>query len=149
MVTAQFFCNILTARMINNGTYYLEFKYLVDWYKTKAEPGEKMATRWTDILHLMSVSNKDNLINIKTLKSDSFEGFLQNCRREDITYIAWSHRGSRKTKRGIENLSPVLGTPRSNGPLRFVQQIRVGKNWINIFKLPASAGPASGRAIWQ
>jgi len=132
MLVSQHFT---TARLINNGTYYLEFKYLLDWYKTRVEPGAKMATRWTHILHLMSVSNKKNLIDIKSLKSDTFEGFVQNCREEKITYIAWSHRGSKKTKRGIENLSPVLSRAKSNGPLQFIQQIRIGRNHINIFKL--------------
>lgn len=132
MVVSQHF---MTGRIINNGAYYLEFRHLLDWYKTSAKPGEKLATRWTSVLHHMSVSRKSDLISIKSLKSDTFSGFVQNCHRKNITYIAWSARGSKKTKVGIENLHPVLGTAESNSSLKFIKQIRVGKNQINIFRL--------------
>jgi hypothetical protein len=125
-----------TARVIDNGTYYVEFRHMLDWYKANARPQEKLATRWTHVLRLMTKKNAHNIIELTTLQSDTFEGFIQNCYDNDITFVACNSRGSSKTKRGLAAVREKLVNPRSVGPFEFIQRIEVSRSyWINIFRL--------------
>jgi hypothetical protein len=125
-----------TAQVIDNGIYYIEFKQMLDWYKAQAEPGEKLATRWTHVLRLMSKKNAPNIIELTTLASDTFEGFIQNCYDNDIIYVACNSRGSAKTRRGLEAAREKLVHPKSVGPFEFIKRIQISRDvWINIFRL--------------
>ena len=129
-------CHFTTARIINNGSYYIEFKHMLDWFKTNAAPDERLATRWTHVLRLMTSKHARNLVELTTLASDTFEGFIQNCYEKNITYVACNSRGSGKTKRGLGAVREKLGHPRSVGPFQFIKRIEVSRNvWINIFLL--------------
>jgi hypothetical protein len=133
MVTGSHFT---TAQVIDNGIYYIEFKQMLDWYKARAEPGEKLATRWTHVLRLMSKKNAPNIIELTTLASDTFEGFIQNCYDNDIIYVACNSRGSAKTRRGLEAAREKLVHPKSVGPFEFIKRIQISRDvWINIFRL--------------
>ncbi|MHC5060075.1 MAG: hypothetical protein ACYTFK_03190 [Planctomycetota bacterium] len=125
-----------TARVIDNGAYYKEFRIMLDWYQATAKPGEKIATRWTSTLKLMTKKDARNIVALTGLKSETFEGFIQNCYENDITYVACNSRGSRKTKRGLEVVIRKLKYPRDAGPLKFVKRIEMSRDmWINIFRL--------------
>ncbi|HIJ67604.1 MAG TPA: hypothetical protein HPP87_02305 [Planctomycetes bacterium] len=125
-----------TARVIDNGIYYIEFKYMLDWYKANAKPGERLATRWTHVLKLMTKEHGANIMELTRLKSDSFEGFIENCYQNDIVYVACNSRGSSKTKRGLAEVREKLVHPRSVGPFEIVQRIEISRDiWINIFRL--------------
>lgn len=125
-----------TARVIDNGLYYVEFRHMLDWYKANARPQEKLATRWTHVLRLMTKKNARNIIELTTLASDTFEGFIQNCYDNDITFVACNSRGSSKTKKGLGAVRKQLARPRSVGPFEFIKRIEVsGNTWINIFHL--------------
>ena len=125
-----------TARVIDNGSYYKEFKYMLDWYQATAKPGEKLATRWTTTLKLMTKKDAANMVPLTRLKSDTFAGFIQNCYDKNIKYVACNSRGSAKTKRGLGEIRKQLAQPRSVGPLQFIKRIEMSKNiWINIFRL--------------
>jgi len=125
-----------TARVIDNGVYYVEFKYMLDWYKANAKPQEKLATRWTSVLRLMTKKNARNIIELTTLASDTFEGFIQNCYDNDIVFVACNTRGSSGTKKGLGAVREKLLKPKSVGPFEFIQRIEISRNvWINIFRL--------------
>jgi len=125
-----------TARVIDNGSYYIEFKHMLGWYKANAEPGERLATRWTHVLKLMTKKHSRNIMELTRLKSDTFAGFIQNCYEKNITYVACNSRGSPKTKRGLEAVREKLVHPRSVGPFELVQRIEISRDiWINIFRL--------------
>jgi hypothetical protein len=125
-----------TARVIDNGVYYVEFRHMLDWYQADAGPGEKLATRWTHVLKLMTKKDARNIIELTTLKSDTFEGFIQNCYDNDITYVACNTRGSSGTKRGLQAVREKLLRPRSVGPFEFMRRIEISRDvWINIFRL--------------
>jgi hypothetical protein len=125
-----------TARVIDNGSYYIEFKYMLDWYKDNAKPDEKLATRWTSVLKLMTSEHKNKLVELTSLASDTFDGFIQNCYEKNITYVACNPRGSAGTKRGLEAVRQKLTKPQSVGPFEFIGRIEVSKKyWINLFRL--------------
>jgi len=125
-----------TAGVIDNGTYYIEFRHMLDWYNANAGPQEKLATRWTHVLRLMTKKNAHNIIELTTLASDTFEGFIQNCYDNDITFVACNSRGSSKTKKGLGEIRKQLSRPNHIGPFEFVRRIEISKNiWINIFRL--------------
>jgi len=126
-----------TARVIDNGSYYIEFKHMLDWYKANAKPGEKLATRWTTVLKLM-MTKKDarNIMALTRLKSDTFAGFIQNCYEKNISYVACNSRGSPQTKVGLAAIREKLVNPRSVGPFEFIKRIQISRDvWINIFRL--------------
>jgi hypothetical protein len=125
-----------TARVIDNGSYYIEFKHMLDWYKANAKPGERLATRWTDVLKLMTKKNAANIVPLSGFRSDTFAGFIEKFYEKNITYVACNSRGSPKTKVGMGPIREKLVHPRSVGPLKFVKRIEVSKKmWINIFRL--------------
>jgi len=126
-----------TARVIDNGSYYIEFKHMLDWYKANAKPGERLATRWTTVLKLM-MTKKDarNIMALTRLKSDTFAGFIQNCYEKNISYVACNSRGSPQTKVGLAAIREKLVNPRSVGPFEFIKRIQISRDvWINIFRL--------------
>ena len=133
VVTSQHFAS---ARTIGNGGYNIEFKYLADWYVTNAERGEKLACTWANLLKLMAEKYEADFIDLKACRADTFEGIVDNCRKRNITYVAWTVRGSKKVKRGLDEIY-VLKEPRDMGPFEFIHRIDLGKKsrWINIFRL--------------
>jgi len=125
-----------TARVIDNGSYYIEFKHMLDWYKATAKPGERLATRWTHVLKLMTKKDARNIVPLTRLKSDTFAGFIQNCYEKNISYVACNSRGSPKTKVGLAAVRAKLVNPRSVGPFEFIKRIQMSRDiWINIFRL--------------
>ncbi len=125
-----------TARIIDNGSYYIEFKHMLDWYRANAKPGEKLATRWTSVLKLMTKKDARNIVPLTRLKSDTFAGFIQNCYEKNISYVACNSRGSAKTRRGLDDIRRKLKHPRSVGPFIFIKRIEMSRDiWINIFRL--------------
>ena len=141
MILSQHF---MVIQIIDNGAYYAEFKHFLDWYKENSEPGEKIATRWSSTLRYMSDSRRKDLIGLKTVAGDSFESFIQNCYEKNISYVAYSPRGSASTRRGVEHLIEPLTNKDSEvwvGPLRMVQKINVGRRWVNVYRLTEGRGP--------
>ena len=129
-----------SARQIGNGDYYIELKYILDWYEKNAGPGEKLASRFSVLMGYMSPQAKPYLVNTKTLKSDSMRGFIDNCYANNITYITYCTRGGKGTRKGLENITPVLAKPKSNGPLIYIGQIKLSpKRFVNFFKLAQRA----------
>ncbi len=135
--------HFMTARIIGNGSYYIEMKYMLDWYKANTEPGDKIATRWTGVLRHLSNTRRNDLIPIESVASDSLQGFLETCRKRNIAYVGYTSRGGKSGKVGIKHLTERLTKPASDRDLQIVQRIQVSeKCWFNIFRVRPA--PASG-----
>jgi len=133
-----------TIRIIGNGDR-MEFKLLADWITANSTPGQKAASRYAGSLRLVAPARRSDFINsARHLNSKTLEQFIEKCRQLDITYVTWSPRGSKGSKRGLLNLAPILSKPTDIGPLKFIERIQVNrKHWVNIFRLrpkPAAAG---------
>jgi len=133
-----------TIRIIGNGDR-MEFKLLADWFLANAGPGERLASRYAGTLRLVAPGRRNDFVNSSTrLKSETFADFIKKCREQNITYVTWSPRGSRGSKRGMLKIMSKLAPAADVGPLEFIERIQVNRiHWINIFRLnhkPASAG---------
>ncbi len=133
-----------TIRIIGNGDR-MEFKLLADWFLHNTEPGERLASRYASSLCRVAPTRKSDFIySSRHLKSKTLEQFIEKCRQLDVTYVTWSPRGSKGSKKGLLDLAPILSKPTDIGPLKFIERIQVNrKHWVNIFRLrpePASAG---------
>ncbi len=131
------------APRIGNGSYNIEFKKLADWYTSHAQPGEKMACTWAALLRLMADKDKDNIIDLKTLKAPTLAGLIKNCRKKNVVYIIWTPRGGKSTRAGLHQFNKLLSVTHDVPPLKFIKRIQIGSGtgstkwrWVNIFKLP-------------
>ena len=133
-----------SMRLVGNNIYYVEFKFLMDWFEAQTQPGEKLASRWASTLHFVVPRRRQDIISTKSLAADSLEEFIANCRRQDVKYVTWSTRGSAATRRGLERIGPILAQPQSTGPLQFLDRIFISsRRWINVFQLQPETGPPS------
>jgi len=136
-----------TATVIRYGTYNKEFKQLVDWYVANAKPGEKLVCTWSSLLKLLGERYKDSFISFGSIKGETFEEFIENCYKADVTYVTWNIRGSfNKMRKGLGHIGSQLHDPQDTGPFELVARIERDKinRWINIFRLrekPEAANP--------
>jgi hypothetical protein len=135
------------VRMMGSGRQDIEFRLLADWYRHQAGPQDKLATTYAGVVGLYLPNHRAHLLHTAELKADDPAGFLRNCRRKGVTYIAWDsrlgrHPGDRYYEYyGLANLAP-LAEPESSGPYEFIVQFQVSEErWINVFHLRASDDP--------
>jgi hypothetical protein len=130
----------LLVRLMGNGRQDIEFKLLADWYRNSARPRDKLATTYADIVGLYLPNHGENLISLAQLKADDEAGFLRNCHKQGVTYLAWDsrlgcHPGDRYYQYyGLAPLAP-LAMPENWGPFEFIVEFQVSaERWINIFR---------------
>jgi len=135
------------ATLYDGEGYNIEFKRLVDWYVANAKPGEKLVCTWSPLLKLLGEKHKDNFIGFGSIKGKTFEEFIENCYKADVTYVTWNIRGSyKKMRKHLVHIGSQLLEPRDIGPFKLVERIEINKKirWINIFRLrekPEAANP--------
>ena len=129
------------ARMVGNGDTDAEFKKLADWYVENAQPGEKLVTAMPNVVRLFVPQHTKHFIPISRIKGDDPAGFVQDCYKRKVTYVAWDSRiglapnNSYYKKWGISRIT-ILAKPQSIGPYEFVTQLKQNdRRYINIFKL--------------
>jgi len=138
IITSQHFT---TVRSIGNGGYNIEFKMLADWYEQNAQPGEKLACTWAHLLKLLADRHEDSFVDLKKFAGKTFEDFVDNCYKGDVKYIAWTARGSKSTRKGLENVGPakIFQYQKDKPPFKFLKRIALGDgskgHWIHIYGL--------------
>ncbi|MCK5174647.1 MAG: hypothetical protein KAR47_14735 [Planctomycetes bacterium] len=151
MAMSQYYA---TVRVIGDGSYNIEFKRLADWYIARAEPGEKLACTWSSMLKLLADKYSDDLVGIAPYKGTTMREFIENCHKNGIVYVAWTHRGSgSKTRRGMGHILPVLIKRVDNEYMTYEHRIEISSRennrWINIFKLRPEMPPDTSGAGGQ
>jgi hypothetical protein len=131
MVISQQF---MAARVLDSRGYYIEFKYLSDWYKANSKAGEKLASRWAGTLRLVNAKRGDDFVHTAGLKAETMDEFIEKCYQNDVVFVTSSTRGSAGTKRGLEHILAVLDKRQSYGPLEYIGRIEAG-NGINLYRL--------------
>ncbi|MBU2596086.1 MAG: hypothetical protein KJ757_00765, partial [Planctomycetes bacterium] len=137
IISSQF----IVAGVLGNGQRDIEFKYLVDWYRQNAKPGEKLVTTVPIILQIMAPQFKDNFIHTNTFDANSPTDFVKECYQRNITYVAWDSReGLVPTDHyykywKMANIAP-LAVGRDIGAYQFITQIKVNqRRYINLYRL--------------
>lgn len=143
MGVSQFFA---TIPRIGDGSYNIEFKKLADWYAVNSEPGEKLCCTWNKLLVLLADKYANDFVGIAPYKGTTMREFAENCHKNNIIYIAWTHRGSgSKTRRGMQHIQRILTQRVDNEYVTFEHRIEIpsreGNRWINIFKLRPELPP--------
>jgi len=131
----------LVAGMVGNGERDIEFKYLVDWYRQNAKPGEKLVTTVPVILQIMAPEFKDNFIHTQTFDANNPTDFVKECYERNITYVAWDSReGLVPTDHyykywKMANIAP-LSVGRDIGPYQFITPFRVNdRRYLYLYRL--------------
>ncbi|MDD5011008.1 MAG: hypothetical protein PHQ00_02680, partial [Phycisphaerae bacterium] len=131
----------LVAAVVGNGERDIEFKYLVEWYRSNAKPDEKLVTTVPIILQIMAPDFKDNFIHTNTFDANNPTDFAKECYERNITYVAWDSREGliphdyyyKSWK--MANIAPLIAG-RDIGPYQFITQIRVNqRRYINLYRL--------------
>jgi hypothetical protein len=131
----------LIAGVVGNGERDIEFKYLTDWYRQNAKPGEKLVTTVPIILQIMAPEYKDNFIHTNTFDANNPADFVKECYERNITYVAWDSREGLVPSDHyykywkMANIAP-LAVGRDIGPYQFITQFRVNeRRYLNLYRL--------------
>jgi len=157
-VTASYNQYTLTG-MLGDGRKDIEFKMLADWYRTHARSGDAMVTTLPHMVQLW-LPQGTRLIATEQIGGDDLAGFLADCRRRHVTYIAWDSRlgfattNSYYRRYRLDRIA-VLADPARLGPyaaeLDFVDRVvHHPLRFINIYRVRSEsdgggAGPGNGR----
>jgi hypothetical protein len=127
--------------VVGNGERDIEFKYLLDWYKSNAKTGEKLVIAVPSILQIMAPQYKDFFIHTNTFDANDSGSFIVECYKRNITYVAWDSRlGLAPTNPyykswKLANIAP-LAVGKDTGPYQFVTQLKGQKRrYINLYRL--------------
>ncbi|HOK67102.1 MAG TPA: hypothetical protein PK054_01605 [Anaerohalosphaeraceae bacterium] len=140
-------------RKVGNGDYDREFKDLAVWYQKNASPDQKMVTTMPHLLLQFLEGMDTNFVHTQNIDGDTLEEFIEDCRRKNITYLAWdsrlgfAHANSYYKKYRLERIArlgariqdgKVIMPPEKNGPFHLVGTIRnpsYPKRFILIYRL--------------
>lgn len=139
LIFSQILSNqMILARHLGNGSNLAEFKILAEWYVRQARPGDRLGIYLHDLVGYFAQEGPGVVVALPVSRDPV--SFIEDCRGEGITYLAWAERDEKGNlpgyvDRGLKaNLSPFK-EPESFGPYKFVATLRGGKGHINIFRL--------------
>jgi hypothetical protein len=132
---------LVLVSVVGNAERDMEFKFLVDWYRQNAAPGEKLVTTVPVILQIMAPQFKDNFIHTNTFDANNPTDFAKECYKRNITYVAWDSRVGLVPHDHyykywkMANIAP-LADGRDVGPYLFITQFRVNqRRYIYLYRL--------------
>jgi len=156
LVVAVLMCLLLVsnqfalAMTVGDGRRDVEFKELADWYVKNAEPGEKLVTTMPHVVRIYAPKHGGRFINPIRIGGDDAVGFVEDCYKRNITYIAWdsrlglARRDSYHRAYGLERIA-ALQSGRNTGPYRFLTTLTASKyRYIHIYRLEKKS-PAQNR----
>jgi len=141
VVCLMIVCSHFTlVSVIGNGQTDVEFKLLADWYRRNAKVGEKLVTTMPHIVRIFAPEAKGCLVHTKSIGGDSGAEFIEDCYRQNISYIAWDSRlglfpNSRYGKEYGVGRTSFLRQPRSAGPCRYLATLGSRRRFIHVFRL--------------
>jgi hypothetical protein len=139
-----------TGLTMGNGQSNANFKRLGLWFLKNAEKDDRMITTmpvWMWIYSGLPLERFEHTGNIKPLEAKDFPAFIQECRKRNITLIAWDSRLERKPDDlyyklwGLDRIK-ILGNPAKQiGPCKLVHIIREGSPGVAVYRImPEPAG---------
>jgi len=125
--------------LLGDGQQDKEFKLLADWFIANAKPSERMGVYMAEVVKIFAPKYAEYIVRLP--KADSPSEFVEACRKESITYVAWATReGLRDDHTGYrsfrlhENIAH-LQKPESTENYQFVTQVGTKRGYVNIFRL--------------
>ncbi|RKY08085.1 MAG: hypothetical protein DRP66_05325 [Planctomycetota bacterium] len=140
------------ARVVGNGDRDREFKLLADWYVANAKPGEKLVTTMGQVVRIYAPKYAGGFVRTESIAGDDREGFVEDCYKKNITYVAWDSRlglsrGNTYYRRyGLDRIAALQGG-RDTGPYRFLTTLTVNsRRYIHVYRLEKKA-PSQNRPM--
>ena len=135
---------------LGDGQRDVEFKLLADWYIANAKPGERILTTLPGVVKLFAPKHGDCIVHMESIKAESPQEFVEKCRQENITYVAWDSRLGLNAENEyykfwhLDNVAE-LRHPESNDDYEYIAQIEASQwRFINIFRLHEPSEKVSG-----
>ena len=139
-----------TGLTMGDGQSNANFKRLGLWFLENAEDEDRMITTmpvWLRIYTGLPLERFEHMVNIPPLEAKDFPAFIQECRKRNITLIAWDSRLAGKPDGlyyklwGLDRIK-ILGKPAERiGPCQLVHILREGSPGIAVYRiLPEPAG---------
>ena len=131
------------AMTVGDGRRDVEFKELADWYVKNAKPGEKLVTTMPHVVRIYASRHAGRFINPIRIDrgGDDAAGFVEDCYKRSITYIAWdsrlglAKRDSYYRAYGLARIA-ALQSGRNTGPYKFLTTLTASKHrYIHIYRL--------------
>jgi len=134
-----------TGFVMGDGQSNANFKRLGLWFLENAEDDDRMITTmpgWMPIYTGLPIERFEHMGNIRPLEAKDFPAFIQECRKRNITLIAWDSRlAGRPNDRyykewGLDRIK-VLGAPKGErvGPCQLVHVISEGSPGVAIYRI--------------
>jgi hypothetical protein len=139
-----------TGFLMGDGQSNANFKRLGLWFLENAKEDDRMITTmpsWLWIYTGLPLERFEHTGNITPLDAKDFPAFIQECRKRNVTLIAWDSRlagapDDRYYKLwGLDRIK-ILGNPADRiGPCKLVHVISEGTPGVAVYRiLPESAG---------
>ncbi len=138
-----------TGLTMGNGQSNANFKRLGLWFLENAEDDDRMITTmpvWMWIYTGLPLERFEHMVNIPPLEAKDFPAFIQECRKRNITLIAWDSRLDRKPDDlyyklwGLDRIK-ILGSGKAKiGPCQLVHVIREGSPIVAIYRIMPAPG---------
>lgn len=134
-----------TGLIMGDGQSNANFKRLGLWFLENAEDDDRMITTmpsWLTIYTGLPIERFEHMVNIPPLEAKDFPAFIRECRKRNITLIAWDSRlAGRPNDRyykewGLDRIK-VLGAPKADriGPCKLLHVIREGSPGVAIYRI--------------
>ncbi len=138
------------ATPVGSGRRDVEFKELADWYVENAKPGEKLVTTMPQVVRIYAPKHAGSFIRTENIGGDDAAGFVEDCYKRNITYVAWDSRLGRAKgdsyyrAYGLVRIQG-LQMGRNTGPYRFLETLTANsRRYIHIYRLEKKP-PAQNR----
>ncbi|MHC4545203.1 MAG: ArnT family glycosyltransferase [Planctomycetota bacterium] len=134
-----------TGFWMGDGQRFANFKRLGLWFLENAKDDDRMITTmagWMPIYTDLPSERFEHIANISPQDAKDFPAFIRECRKRNVTLIAWDSRltgliDNRYYKLwGLDRIE-ILGTPKGEriGPCKLVHIIREGSPGVAIYRI--------------
>ncbi len=139
-----------TGFWMGDGQRFANFKRLGLWFLENAEDDDRMITTmpsWMPIYTGLPIERFEHMVNIPPLEAKDFPAFIRECRKRNVTLIAWDSRLAGATNKryyklwGLDRIE-ILGTPKGEriGPCQLVHIIREGTPKVAVYRIMPAPG---------
>ena len=139
-----------TGFWMGDGQRFANFKRLGLWFLENAEDDDRMITTmpsWMPIYTGLPSERFEHMVNISPEDAKDFPAFIRECRKHNVTLIAWDSRLADATNKryyklwGLDRIE-ILGTPKGEriGPCQLVHIIREGTPKVAVYRIMPAPG---------
>ena len=118
---------------------------LAEWFYKNAEPEDKLSTTMYPVVKLFIPEHSQNILHTGSGRATTFNEFINECYKRNITYVAWDSRIGFSPKDSyyklwnIQKIAP-LSKPRDVGPFEFIKKIDLGFEREQTYVVPLKSG---------